>query len=309
MMKERITKLIAALKVTVAIGTFVLAGSAATTNVHAMTTQQITAQMDSLKNQLNGKYWNGKKTGTGDILLSVTNKPCKGTGGDQCNSNRYVYGNVNGRQCTGFAHSYAYYLFGSEFTTWEKRSDVSKVEPGDVIHVNGHEAIVWKVSGTEIKVAECWGTSKCKINYGYFNSRYNTMKSIQKKYGSVTVYKHPGSDDEVGKRPTISIKSVTAPKGNLNKGKNFGLRGIISTDCGVITEVKAYIINTATGKVVLTTKYNPNTVNMDIRYTINNDFSFGKMAKGSYAYVVEATAMNGSEIASTQLINTAFTIK
>ena len=111
-------------------------------------------------------------------------------------------------------------------------------------------------------------------------------------------------------KPTISISGEVSPSGALTLGSNFGLRGVISTDCGVITDVNGYILNNASGNTVSGQHgyYAPNTASFDIRSTINNDLIFDNLSIGSYTYRVVVTAKNGTE-SNTRTISRSFTVE
>ena len=97
-------------------------------------------------------------------------------------------------------------------------------------------------------------------------------------------------------KPTITISGEVSPSGTLKQGSNFGLRGVISTDCGKLTSVTGYIMDGSGNKVSgQIGSYTPNTTSFDIRTTINNDLIFNYLAEGTYTYVVYATAQNGAQ--------------
>lgn len=97
-------------------------------------------------------------------------------------------------------------------------------------------------------------------------------------------------------KPTITISGEVSPSGTLTQGSGFGLRGVISTDCGKLTSVTGYIMDGSGNKVSgQIGSYTPNTTSFDIRTTINNDLIFNYLAEGTYTYVVYATAQNGAQ--------------
>ncbi len=96
------------------------------------------------------------------------------------------------------------------------------------------------------------------------------------------------------KKPTLTLTGEVSPSGTLSPGKNFGLRGTISTDCGKITSLTGSILDSS-GKTVQSRTYTPNTTSVNIRTTINNDLIFGKLPNGSYTYYVKAVAVNGTQ--------------
>lgn len=106
--------------------------------------------------------------------------------------------------------------------------------------------------------------------------------------------------------PVLRIEGQNAPT-NLSRGKNFGIRGTIFTNCGSITSVIGEIINSQ-GDVVQTGAYTPYASSHDLRYSINNDLIFNNLSVGSYIYKVTATAVNGSQSTTTVLIESPFTV-
>ena len=145
-----------------------------------------------------------------------------------------------GSQCYAFGRLLANMVFGSYpwncsaysdgytdsngWTLKKAPSNSYTVEPGDLIEVrptNGlsdHTAIVWKVSGSTIYVAECWGSSGGEVNWGFFNdsSANSTLAGIKNTYGSSNVYvwKRPGATTativEPGKPVLLNMKSEYA---------------------------------------------------------------------------------------------------
>ena len=109
--------------------------------------------------------------------------------------------------------------------------------------------------------------------------------------------------------PTVTISGEISPSGALTLGNNFGLRGIISTDCGVITSLNGYILD-ASGASINGQHgyYTPNAASVDIRATLNNDLVFDSLPTGSYTYCVIAIAENGTE-SSKLTISRPFTVE
>lgn len=301
----------------------------------------ITAKIDELRPLMEGKYWNGGKNAdqlisavdTGEMTeeaLGITHTGCKSSSrysSPPCTSNAFKYGNeTEGTQCNGFSKFIAYYLFGTngDVSTWQDNtgSDIYSVsiEPGDKIGTKGHHAIVWKVENGKVYVIECWGTYRethdgCLINFGHFNGQKGcALESNLKEYLATAkggyVQKHPGSSGQtpsVHTAPILSISSQTLPTA-LKQGSNYGLRGTIKTDCGVITSVYGEITDLS-GNVVQSGQHYPNKMSDNLRYSINNDLSFGSLSVGSYLYRVQATAKNGAEETTQTLIECQFQVQ
>ena len=106
--------------------------------------------------------------------------------------------------------------------------------------------------------------------------------------------------------PTLSIsnwRDVT----DLKPGSNFGLRGTISTDYGVITSVTGEVLNSS-GSVALTHTDTPNTATYNIQTGINNHLAFEKLSNGRYTIKVRATANNNGKTNTRELVNQSFNV-
>ena len=115
-----------------------------------------------------------------------------------------------------------------------------------------------------------------------------------------------GTPVAVEATPTLSISGQNAPS-SQRRGSNFGIRGVVSTDCGQIVWLYGAIYD-ANGNVVQSSYYNPDSASVNLRYTINNDLIFNRLASGSYTYCVQATARNGSQETTQTLIYSGFTV-
>ena len=60
--------------------------------------------------------------------------------------------------------------------------------------------------------------------------------------------------------------------------------------------------------MVQSSYYNPDSASVNLRYTINNDLIFNRLASGSYTYCVQATARNGTQETTQTLIYSDFTV-
>ncbi|MBQ6612016.1 MAG: peptidoglycan DD-metalloendopeptidase family protein [Oscillospiraceae bacterium] len=108
-------------------------------------------------------------------------------------------------------------------------------------------------------------------------------------------------------KPVLSISEHNTPP-DQETGDNFGIRGVIQTNCGKITQVRGYILDSGNNPIQ-TGEYMPNAESIDLRYSINNDLVFGRLPAGSYTYCVEATAVNGDQTTTETLINSSFRVK
>lgn len=107
-------------------------------------------------------------------------------------------------------------------------------------------------------------------------------------------------------KPTIYINGENYPD-RLNVGSNFGIRGVVSTDYGIITEVWGAILD-SNGNPVQQATYYPNENNHNLRYSINDDLIFGRLPNGNYTYKVTAKAVNGSQSDGKTLIESNFIV-
>ena len=114
---------------------------------------------------------------------------------------------------------------------------------------------------------------------------------------------HPTVADRV---PNLSIYEQNAPS-SLNMGGNFGIRGVIRTDCGIITAVYGTITDSY-GTAVQSSTFYPNETEHNLRYSVNNELIFGRLPAGRYTYQIWAEAVNGTERTSTVLISEYFEV-
>lgn len=109
------------------------------------------------------------------------------------------------------------------------------------------------------------------------------------------------------KQYKISISSVSAPS-SLKKGSNYGLRGVITAENCTLTGVKGQVISES-GKTALSGSRSLNATSHDIRNSINNDLKFGKLASGTYTYILTATAVTESgQTVQETLVQKTFTV-
>lgn len=181
------------------------------TNVSAISTSSVEANLTSWRSNLDGKYWNYydrsvydsrrsyvqsqlisiatsgilSNSNATDAQVGVTSTACAGPLYESgCRSNYFA----GAWQCRSFARFIDYALFGSTWaissSDWTQYNTANlnyiKLQPGDHIVSSGHEAIIWKVSNGKISCVECWGGSGCKINYssGFNGTKYTTESGL-----------------------------------------------------------------------------------------------------------------------------------
>lgn len=113
----------------------------------------------------------------------------------------------NGSQCVGFARNVANLIFGCFPNTsvqyvsdgainngWQAIKNVSSVQPGDIIHVYNHAAMVYYLNGDTIYVTEAWGSSGNTIHYGYFNGniKNSTLAKIKENNTFYGIWRYTG---------------------------------------------------------------------------------------------------------------------
>lgn len=160
-----------------------------------MTDLEATNKLTELKNYFaQGKYWNHDKQFDVDVMSvrDIQDKHYSHTSTGSCGCNKFG----GGLQCHGFALYLASLVFGSYPEVGDKESAANgrdtngwkvyskqylsnvKFAPGDVIRSDDqHSAIIWKVNGDTVEVAEAWGSEGSMINWGNFNGN-STYKSI-----------------------------------------------------------------------------------------------------------------------------------
>lgn len=152
----------------------------------------------------------------------------------------------------------------------------------------------------------------------------NSMKSNYSSRGNVYIYNafwlspntkivksgysqskwHRLDEDQV--TPTLRVTTSFNAPTSIRKGKGFGLRGVITTDVGRITNVYAYI--EGDDGIVYSYNANPNSTSWNARNTINNTFMFGRLARGTYTYYVRVTA-NNNGLTDTYTLSRTFRVK
>ncbi len=178
--------------------------------VSAINTDQVTVNMTNLKASAypDGWYWCG-----GDPYKSISYSGCGSRYSCLCNNFNNSY------QCHGFAlvmaqrviGSYpsvrlAQYRHGMVSNGWSCYTSVAigkpalcamGLRPGDIIRAStrsdysdGHTAIVWKVEGSTVYFAECWGHVYSKIKWGSFNAAYASMEEICSAYTYVALWRN-----------------------------------------------------------------------------------------------------------------------
>ena len=102
---------------------------------------------------------------------------------------------------------------------------------------------------------------------------------------------------------TLSVSGASYPSGHYDSLRNFGLRGVFTSNYD-ITSIYAAVTDSS-GTTVMSYSAAPQSKSYDIRYDgLNNSFSFGSLSNGNYNYSVTATDSTGNS----KTINSSFDI-
>lgn len=177
-----------------------------------------------------------------------------------------------------------------------------KLNYGDVYGYD-HVGIVYSVDNTYIYTVE--GNKGDKVQ----TRKYLVSTGAQENYPSTYIAwigrpEYAVSDANVF--PTLSISGWRQPT-QIAVGSNFGLRGTISTDCGVITSVVGAIRN-SNGTIISSHTDTPGTSSYDIQDGINKYLIFGNLSEGYYYIDVQATANNNGATNTQSLIYQQFVV-
>lgn len=297
-------------------------------------------------------YWSGGKTEAqliaaanstswSQAAFGVTSSGCRHNSKTACSCHSYKCTSnsyAGGTQCWGFAR-YMGYLLWPEYGNpqnckgWTKISGsaISSVtlEPGDIICQGNtiHSAIVYKVSGSTVTVAEVWGNHGtkvggdnhgsavgCQIAWGYYNGNsgnksMSTILTLVKNAGGY-ILKHPTVTASLPEEPQIS--GATYPK-DLSNGQSFGLRGTISCKY-TMTEIRAIVTNRSTGVEVFNVPVTLNSTSYSIgnptSETINSQLKFGdSRLNNSYCnYSIYVKYTKDGTTCSAQVMDYNFTV-
>lgn len=192
---------------------------------------------------------------------------------------------------------------------------LSNARPGDVLQLDKgvnkkqHSLIIYNVADDGVTIYESGvpNTRLHFVSYGYWSNRDNPKATLLRS-DNYDIVNGSSTENITDSAPVINISQATYPSSVHKKGENFGIRGIISCDSGIITEVYGALIDQS-GNTVQYGKYNPNTSSHNLRYSINNDLIFDRLSAGSYVYRVRATAKNGSKETTQTLIDCPFQVQ
>ena len=102
----------------------------------------------------------------------------------------------------------------------------------------------------------------------------------------------------------IKIENVTAPEGNLDKGKTFSIKGNITSNL-VITKVYGGVYFRSGEATSQCAEAAPNTIKYDLSSYFDKNIAFIALNDGEYTYKIVAEDKSG---ASVELVKTDFTI-
>lgn len=102
----------------------------------------------------------------------------------------------------------------------------------------------------------------------------------------------------------IKIENVTAPEGNLDKGKTFSIKGNITSNL-VITKVYGGVYFRNGEATSQCAEAAPNTIKYDLSVYFDRNIAFNALNDGEYTYKIVAEDKSG---ASVELVKSDFTI-
>lgn len=209
-----------------------------------MTNTQVTNEMNALKNVFQaGYYWTSPASSNSPNNVSTTPK----------NTNGYVSNNFNDfYECFGFAYYMGYLMFGTypvgvndtiknlslngaNYSGWkiytQSYCNSVTLEPGDIIRFDStygyHAAIVWKVNGNSVEVAEVLGGENCLIAWGYPQYGDESITAAYIKNNAVFIAKAPKTTTGVDVRYNIKnfyySKYLTIRDATVSNHKNVSL--------------------------------------------------------------------------------------
>ena len=194
----------------------------------------------------------------------------------------------NGSQCVGFARNLANIIFGCFPNTsvqyvndgtinngWKAIKNISSVQPGDIIHVYNHAAMVWYLDGDTVYVAEAWGNQNSKIKYGYFNgsSKNSTLAKIKMNNTFYGIWRYTNTNNKQNK-PTWSKVTMQDNRTEFEAGEqikfnltsdygkyynvyiNRGSENIVDTTMAEGYDLYCYVFNVTGDYTVCVTAYN-----------------------------------------------------
>ena len=159
-------------------------------------------------------------------------------------------------------------------------NDVTYVQPGDIIHVSGHAAMVYYLDGDIIYVAEAWGSQNSIIKYGLFNGNYqqkgSTLDKLKANYDFQGVWRYGGNVVPIiekekptwakvvtqDNRTVFSVTEQVNFKLNSDYGKyynikiNYGDENIVDTTMDEGYDSYCYAFNFLGDYTVCVTAYN-----------------------------------------------------
>ena len=206
-----------------------MSASAAST----LTNAQITAKLT----QLQKEYPQGTKWKTSD---ATSRKLYGGTG---------CYGNARELAVKVFgsypAINVAYASEGQMSNGWKAIRNAKNVvlEPGDIIRAdyNAHSAVIWKIENNKVYVAQCFGSSNNKLDWGAFwgNHKLTTVSELLGN-GFPGVWKHPGASNTAYDPSNLRQKEVDRVAAAAYFPKYTGSSGSIVTALNAVGATSTY---------------------------------------------------------------------
>ncbi len=266
-----------------------LSGSTMRAEAACTTTAEVTAYIDNLK----------------------ATKYTEGISWDKFYTDAQSRAKYKGIECVGFARHIGELLFGTfpgpgiaSASTGDKQngwvcykgSDVTSVQPGDIIHTDEHAAVVHYVSGSKIYVIEAWGSMNSEIHYGYFNNDYSTLSSIKSNFTFYGIWRYGNvrNSDAI----KLSSISVTTPPNTTiyENGSAFSTAGMVVTakysdgTTKAVTGYKTSVDLSATGTKNVTISYTESGVTKTAAQSVTVQDLFEGSGTASAPYKIGTTS-------------------
>lgn len=239
-----------------------------------------------------GKYWN-HAPGSANDPDSCTDIPCSHhysggchfAGGCGCNSF------LKSIQCMGYAAKAAWDVFGTDWRTWPRHSDVNAIQPGDIIRINGdgHSAFVVGVDDQNVYTTELNYKDTCLI-------RWDGVWSKAQLASILTYCSHATNYDEVYYADfavdTLTAQGISFPE-TLAAGDTLALSGVLLS-AGGITSVAAQVLD-AEGGVRFEQSAAPGAALYSLR-GLDGAMAFHTLEAGAYTFTLSADDDQGRRI-------------
>lgn len=174
---------------------------------------------------------------------------------------------------------------------------------GWIVNRENKRVVMDKAVFPNRKTVNMRNTLNTKMKFGELcPGKYTLKVAVTAKSGSKKVTKTIMSKNFTvyAARPNINVSGGVFPS-RIKQGNKAPIRGLVRTNIGVLSEVRAAVYN-EDGVAVMTAKYKPNKKTFDLRYSLNKDFTFGALPEGLYTLQVVAKAVDGKATRTVTLV-------